>query len=74
MADNTPAWSVINQVQTTRPDASGSFVRGITVTFRLANGNVGSVFVSEDDYSAENVQALINDRAEVMQAVADLKG
>lgn len=72
--DTAPAWTVTQQAETTDLGPDGNYQPGIRVTFRLANGTVGSVFVPHAGYSVENVRRLIADKAESLAAVADLRG
>jgi len=71
---NTPRWAVTNQLQTQGQAPGGLYVPGMEVTFTLANGQSGSVFVPIADYTEAKVQQAIEARAAVMMAVAGLSG
>ena len=70
----TPAWIVTQQVEATGIGPGGTYVSGVQVTFRTAEGAVGSVFVAHADYTVEAVRAAIAAKASVMSTVAALQG
>lgn len=74
----TPAapgtWAVTGQVETSDIGPSGLYVPGVRVTFRLADGTVGSVFVAGSEYTVEKVRAAIADKATTLASVAGLSG
>lgn len=72
MAGTDPAWTVISQAETMGITPTGAAGSGIKVTFRLADGTTGSVFVPDAQYTAENVRAAILARVAVLQAVKGL--
>ncbi len=74
MADTTPKWTVTNQLETTKPNAAGQYVDGVSVSFQTANGLIGSIFVPHTQYNPENVKGLINAKVEAMQSIQGLKG
>lgn len=72
MAGNTPAWSVISQAETMGIGPTGTAGSGVKVTFRLADGTTGSVFVPDAQFNAENVRAAITARVGVLESVKGL--
>lgn len=70
----TPGWSVTGQQEGTRLNDQGQYVQGVLVSFRLASGQQGSIFVPESGYNPENVKQLINARAQKMASIAGLAG
>jgi hypothetical protein len=75
MADATvPAWTVTNQAETADIGPDGTYVQGVKVTFRTADGHTGSVFVPASMYNADQVRKMVADRASVVTAVAGLSG
>lgn len=69
-----PQWTVVSQQETARPMAGGQVSRGVMVTFRLATGEQGSVFVDDAHYNADAVRALILERVQQINAVRQLRG
>lgn len=69
-----PAWTVTGQQETAGPDANGVYVPGVRVTFRLASGQVGQVFVPNDTFTPDGVRAAVQARADTLAAVAALQG
>jgi len=67
-----PAWTVISQSETMGIGANGIAGSGMKVVFRLADGTVGSVFVPDAQYTAENAKAAIVARVAALQAVKGL--
>lgn len=70
----TPAWVVTQQVEATdlRPD--GTYGPGVRVSFRLASGTLGSVFLPAESYSLAGARAAIADKAATLMAVNELTG
>lgn len=71
---NAPAWVITGQLETADIGPQGTYVPGVRVSFRCANGQAGSVFVAQSDYTAENVRQAVADKAATMAAVAGLTG
>ena len=71
-ASKGPSWKVTGQHETTDVGPAGLFVQGYRVTFVLADGTVGSVFVPKDRYTVANVMAAIAPHAAELEAVAAL--
>lgn len=69
MAEN---YRVVSQQQTTFRGPDGTFTEGVKVTFQTAHGLYGYVYVTDADYTPENVHAAIAARVEQMEAVANL--
>ena len=67
-----PQWKVTAQQTATGQDSNGSFVRGRNITYQLADGTSGSVFVPNSNYTPDAVKAAIAADAEKVQAVAQL--
>lgn len=75
MTDNQPstAWRVVSQTEALEPDPSGRIVRGTKITYRMDNGNSGSVFVPDTMYkNADSVKALIQDSVNANVAIQNL--
>lgn len=71
---DSPAWEVIGQVPDVGANDQGVFVQGVTVTYRTASGVVGKVFVPQSQFTADQVRAIVTERAGHSEAVAQLKG
>lgn len=67
-----PSWTVVSQTEGTTIDATGTPAKGVTVTFRLGDGTIGSVFIADAAYTAPAVQAAIEQRAAVLHVVGGL--
>lgn len=75
MADRSePTWTIIGQAETYATDDAGAFVPGVTITFQLAGGQTGSVFVPNTKYNVANARAAVDARAREMAAVSGLQG
>lgn len=72
MSGMPSAWTVISQTETMGIGPTGSAGSGVKVTFRTADGTVGSVFVPDAQYTAENVKAAIAARVAAFDAVKGL--
>ena len=72
MSDMDPAWKVTGQQQGVGPDATGTNVKGRNITYQLADGTIGSVFIPNNAYTVENVKAAIAADAEKLAAVQKL--
>lgn len=72
MPDNGPRWKVTQQQTASGQDANGNFVRGRNITYQLADGTTGSVFVANSNYTPDSVKAAIAADAEKVAAVAQL--
>ena len=69
-----PRWRIVGQREANRQDEQGRYVAGVIITFQMADGTSGSVFVPQSQYNAENVKNLINTRAAVIESVTGLSG
>lgn len=69
-----PRWRIVGQREANRQDEQGRYVAGVIITFQMADGTAGSVFVPQSQYNADNVRNLINTRAAVMESVTGLSG
>lgn len=66
-------WKVVAQVpRTIAAPGAGGVIPGYQITFVVASGATGSVFVPQDGYSADAVRAAITPLAAQLSAVADL--
>lgn len=72
MPDNGPRWKVTGQQTASGQDTNGSFVRGRNITYQLADGTTGSVFVPNSSYTPEAVKAAIAADADKVAAVSML--
>lgn len=70
----SPTWAVISQQETMDQGPGGSYVQGVKVTFRTSTGQVGSVFVPQESYTADEVRRRVDQKAATVLAVADLQG
>lgn len=64
---------VINVVDATGQDATGTFVKGRNVTYQLNTGATGSVFVPLATFSPDSVKAAVLADAQQLHAVSQLK-
>lgn len=67
-------WYVISQTEVTQPGTQGRLVSGHKVIFGLSTGDTGSVFVPDDQYTLQNVQAAIQARVALIVGVGALSG
>ena len=67
-----PDWAVIQNVESTGKDSTGSYVKGRSVTFQLASGTAGTVFVPDAALTPDSVKAAINAAAARIAAVDGL--
>lgn len=65
-------WNVISQLQKTDVGPTGQLVQGYEVTFATGSGHVGSVFVPNAKYTPDTVREMIQDQADLMDAVGSL--
>lgn len=65
-------WKVTAQQETTQAYPGQGIQKGVTVTFQLADGTTGSVFVPDAQYNADNVRAAIATRAYQLEQVGQL--
>ena len=72
-ADSTAAtWSVDSQNQRTMVTAGNQIVDGYEVAFHTGQGHVGTVFVPDTKYTPDNVKAMIQARADLLDSVGQL--
>lgn len=69
MAANPPAWTVTQQSETTELGPTGTYVQGVRVYARTPAGDIVSVFVPSDQYTADNVTAALTARVATANAV-----
>lgn len=69
-----PSWRVIGIQDGTGPDAAGRFTTGRNVTYQLASGPAGTVFVPMASFTEEAVAAAINADAQTLHNVSNLTG
>lgn len=72
--ESTPAWEVTGQVEGIETGPTGTFTRGVRVSFRTVSGAIGSVFVPADQWTVAHVRELVADAAGKADAVQTLKG
>lgn len=72
MASMTPSWKIVNAVQGQQLGQSGQYVKGWSVTYQLANGSSGTVFVPGDTLSTDAVKQAATDAAGQLAAVLSL--
>lgn len=66
------SWKVVSQQETVQASPQGGVTRGVTVTFTLANGTSGTVFVPDAMFNPNNVRAAIAAKAGLMAEVGNL--
>lgn len=67
-------WYVISQTEVTQPGPQGRLVSGHKIVFGLSTGDTGSVFIPDDQYTVDNVQAAIQARVALIVGVGALSG
>jgi hypothetical protein len=72
LSDMGPKWKVTSQVTAVGQDANGKFVPGRNITYQLADGTSGVVFVANTNYTVDAVKAAIADDAGRVAGVAKL--
>jgi hypothetical protein len=72
LTDMGPKWKVVSQQTGSGQDANGKFVQGRNVTYQLADGTSGTVFVPNTSYTVESVKSAIADDAGRVADVARL--
>ena len=74
MANGEPSvWTVDNTREEYQWD-DGQYVKGVRVSFRTGNGQHGSVWVSDADFSPSRVRDAIAPRAAALDEVAGMTG
>ena len=68
----TPTWTVTDVTETTAQDNTGRFAKGKQVTFQLASGQVGTVFLPDASFTPDTVKAAIRTAAANLHAVVNL--
>lgn len=72
--NNPPRWQVSSVAETTQPGAAGQIVRGVRVTYTMANGTTGSVFINATDYKPDIVKDRVEQAVRAHEAIAQLRG
>lgn len=72
LSNGGPSWKIVKQPEATGQDASGNFVRGRNVTYQLADGTTGTVFIPAANLTPDFVKAAVQDDAERTAAIAKL--
>lgn len=73
MSDTTGAtWKVVSQQPRTDVGANGQLEQGYTVTYLTGNGHTGTVFVPMARYNPDTVKAMIQEQANLLDAVGAL--
>lgn len=67
------AWRVINVQDGQGQDATGRYVNGKTVTYQLASGHSGTVFVPNGQADPDTVRAMVQQEAANLAAIANLQ-
>jgi hypothetical protein len=67
-----PAWRVIGITEATGPDPSGRFTQGRNVTYQLASGLTGTVFIPLAGFTEDTVAAAVNLDAQTLHNVSQL--
>lgn len=69
---NGPGWKVIQVADGQGQDATGRFVAGKNVTYQLASGHSGTVFVPAVQFNPDTVKAAIAADAANLDAISNL--
>lgn len=68
-------WHIVSQAQVSGLDSTGHYVQGVNVTFTLdGNGQTGTVFVPLSSYNADTVKQRVDEFAQHLINVANLRG
>lgn len=67
-----PNWQVTDVMETMAQDATGRYARGKQVTFQLASGAVGTVFIPDANFTPDTVKSAIMRAAANLHAVVNL--
>lgn len=74
-SDSAPTWQVVAQREDIQANPNGQgFTSGVVITFKVASGATGSVFIPDADYSVERAREAIGAKATAMEAVGQLQG
>lgn len=66
---SVPLFTITYQRETTQGTGGGQFVTGVQVGFQTRSGTQASIFVPYTAYSPDNVQRLVTERAQQIEAV-----
>lgn len=72
--ETSPLWVVTSQMETVDAAPDGRYLSGTKVSFRTRSGALGSVFVTQADYTPANVKARITALAADLEAVHNMTG
>jgi hypothetical protein len=72
--NNPPRWQVSSVQETTQPGAAGQITRGVRVSYTMANGTTGSVFVPANEYKPDIVKDRVEQAVRSHEAVQQLRG
>lgn len=72
--NNPPRWQVSSVAETTQPGAVGQIIRGVRVTYTMANGTSGSIFVPTNEYKPDVVRDRLEQAVRAHEAIAQLRG
>lgn len=72
--NTTPRWQVSSVQETTQPGTSGQILRGVRVTYTMANGTSGSVFIAATEYRPDVVKERVEQAVRAHEAVSQLRG
>lgn len=67
-----PTWKIVQVTDRTDQDATGAYVKGRLVTYQLASGHTGTVFVPLAVFSTDSVRAAVMADAQTLADVAGL--
>ena len=73
LSDAGPTWTVTANVPGTGQDATGQFVQGRKITYQLASGTVGTVFVPNTTLTPDAARTAIEADAAKVSAIDGLK-
>lgn len=67
-------YRVTNQIRSLGPNGAGGQSWGYRVLFALSNGHAGEVFVTDQNFTPENVAQAVRDMAHVMGQISGITG
>lgn len=65
-------WKIISQPQASGQDLNGNYVQGRKITYQLADGTTGTVFVPAQNLNPDYVKAAVQEDADKVTAIAGL--
>lgn len=72
--DPTPLWVVTSQQETVDLAPNGNYLAGTKISFRTRSGALGSVFLTNDQYTPDTARRAITAKASDLEAVHNMVG